>query len=74
MRKVKNRSPSWICDIIKDENYDEKVEIIKGIHGKVLLRGRHPDRKGVARKRGFKLNFCGDIPHRYAKVVAVYRR
>ena len=74
IRKVKNRSPRWVCDILKDENYDEKVEALKRQHGTLLLRGRHPNRKGIARKHGFKLNFCRDMPVRYAKVVAVYRR
>ena len=73
-RKVKNRSERWICDILKDEFFYEKIEEIKRQHGKILLRGRHPNRKGIARKHGFKLNFCRDLPWRYAKIVAVYRR
>lgn len=74
MKKVENRSERWICDIIKDEHFEEKIKEIKSQYGHLLLRGRHPNRKGIARKHGFKLNFCRDIPYRYAKIVAVYRR
>ncbi len=74
MRKVKNRSSRWICDIVKDEHFKEKLEELKRQYGTLLLRGRHPNRKGVAKKKGFKLNFCGDMPWRYAKIIAVYRR
>ena len=74
MRKVKNRSERWICDIVKDEHFKEKLQQLKSQYGTLLLRGRHSDRKGIAKKRGFKLNFCRDIPWRYAKIIAVYRR
>lgn len=72
--KNKDRSPRWICDIIKDEHYEEKIKEIKSQYGYVLARGRHPNRKGIARKHNFRLNFCRDIPVRYAKIVAIYRR
>ena len=72
--KNKERSPRWICDIIKDEHYEKKMKVIKSQYGSVQARGRHPNRKAVAWAMGFELNFCGDMPVRYARIVALYRR
>ena len=38
----------------------------------VKLRGRHHDRVGTARRRGFTLNYNHDIPLKYAERIAVY--
>lgn len=40
--------------------------------GRFRYRGRHPHRKYIAEAFGFKLNYCGDIPIRYAHTIALY--
>ena len=40
----------------------------------LVCRGRHPDRKGLFKKKGWKFTTHNEVPIKYAKTIGVYLR
>ena len=70
----KSLSSRYICHLIVDKDLQQKLNEIKKKHGKIRVRGRHPDRLAVMRENGWEPNWLRDIPVWLAYYVAVYKR
>ena len=67
-------SSRYICHLIVGEDLQQKLNQIKKRHGKIRVRGRHPDAGTVMQLNGWKPNWTKDIPVWLAYSVAVYKR
>lgn len=63
----------FIARIPNDEHAESKIAEFKELHGQLRLCGRHKDRKGTMLAHGLRLSNVGDIPHRLAQEIVIYR-